>query len=260
MIDFLHEAQLTRLAYKGYDPRKKETNKQKLEKRVLDYTKRGTVAIVELNGLLCYILKCADKDYIVFRGTNSLQNWIENNFNLSKIEVTEGKVQQGMYNGAVTLTDQLVKYIDGSKPLVLAGHSLGADMALISAKLLCNAGLDIEHVTAFEPANFANKKYIKNTNDLFKKYIFKNNIDLVTTSMMQLIKFYQYQETILYFNRANELLLNPTKLEVGIDKTMTYINPKNLIGLVEDHSMTYMLNRIIDNEKYIAEFQKKGLI
>jgi len=103
-------------------------------------------------------------------------------------------------------------------------------------------------------------KYLKNTKELVIRYIFKNNIDIVTTPLLQLIQLYQYKTELLYFNRKNKLLINPSNLKVIFDKMLTYTSLLNIRESLEDHAMEDVVKLVIANQNKLAQYKndRKG--
>ncbi len=252
-MGFLFEAHLARFAYKGWNPEKGKTNKTKLRKRLFeifgnDYRIK---AIIENHkkGILCYIIKCnlerSNQTIIVFRGTNSLKNWIKINGKLSKVKVEGGgKIHKGFEDAVQVMLPEILKHISKAENLVLTGHSLGADLCFRTADLLHNLGYKIQHITPFEPAKFCDRKYRKITSKNYKRYIFKNNLSVVP---LVPLTYCSYKKEIYYFDRHGKLWINPNKRITVLDKIMTLSFEKKT-DFFRDHNMQNVLDLVRKNK------------
>ena len=199
-------AVLSRLAYKEKD----EKILKRLEELGIKYKNFDPVIVDDLK---CFLIQIEGVEYLVFRGTSCLKTWIDTNFKFKKKKIGRKlKVHRGFLKAFNKLMGVIHYPNFKNKKVVVTGHSLGGALAQLTSNQLHQFGYDVECV-AFEPPRIANKNYIEFTEEYnFKRIIIKNNIDIVPHVPPLIFGYSDYKESILYIDRKDEVLLNPSFL------------------------------------------------
>lgn len=208
----------------------------------------------------CVVFTTGNNRIIAFRGSDNKSNWV-NNFKIRKIQTLKGKVHRGFWEYKNKFIDEIKMSISQEDNLYLVGHSLGAALAnLISNNLYEDGYRKIVFGLFIECPNIFDKRYKRNTSHYNIHRIFvKNNIDLVKKMPPKWLGYtnYNHKDTencdLIYFNRKDDAIINPSKIGISLDKLQTYINPINWFDTVSDHFIAYVLTLIIKNQEIIEE-------
>jgi pimeloyl-ACP methyl ester carboxylesterase len=117
-------AELSRLVYRS------QGRKPFLDRAGLDEVKPFDVAETE-----CFIVRARDRKWaaLVFRGTDSLQNWLQN-IDALPIAAPIGRVHEGFSKALDTVWNDVTQVLATLDcPIFYAGHSLGAALATVAA-------------------------------------------------------------------------------------------------------------------------------
>jgi len=251
-IDIILLTKLSELAYLN----RKEIYEKALE---LGFSYKN-ISFIDENDIRCIIFKHINNSIIVFRGSDNIENWVSN-FKIIKTQTGKGKIHRGFLNYSEKLLPRIKKEIYLFSNIYITGHSLGAAIGNIIANNLYEDGY-IKNMTGLfiECPNIFDKRYKKNTRhyDIHRIFI-KNNIDLVKVLPPRWMNYtnYSYKDTencdLIYFNRKDLAIINPSKTYILSDKFQTYINPINWIDGVTDHYMDYVLSLVLKNKEIIKE-------
>lgn len=149
---------------------------------------------------------------LIFRGSNSLDNW-KLNANAKLIKYKDnGNVHKGFLKALESIKDQLIHSVDLTKhPIILAGHSLGAALATLTLAEFNNRFL-IESCYTFGSPKIGDRKFIESF-DTKNIYRIINRNDVIT---------------MLPFD-----FLNSQYLHVG--ESHYFTEEKHYIGYLEDN-------------------------
>jgi hypothetical protein len=107
---------------------------------------------VSPTGELTFILyETLDSQWIVFEPSVSACNWITD-FTYQRVQAPEAggmMIHQGFYDTALSAFKILKPLLTPTKPLYLAGHSLGGAIAAVEALMLSQAGVTIAGTLTF---------------------------------------------------------------------------------------------------------------
>jgi hypothetical protein len=227
------------------------------EKMGFDY---NDITIIDEPNIRCAIFSKNNNKIIAFRGSDNKPNWL-NNFKIKKKQTFKGGVHRGFWEYKNKFIDEIKMNISQDDNLYLAGHSLGAALAsLISNNLYEDGYRKIIFGLFIECPNVFNKRYKRNTKHYNIHRIFvKNNIDMVKRMPPRWLGYTNYSPKdtencdLIYFNRKDMAIINPSKTGISLDKLQTYINPVNWFDTVSDHFIAYVLSLMIKNREIIEE-------
>ena len=89
----------------------------------------------ESQGVTLAVILIGSVQYVVFRGTDEVRDWIRN-INVGKVEAwpeIQGKVHLGFHTGWLEIRDWLLMSLDSEQEIVTCGHSLGGALAVLCA-------------------------------------------------------------------------------------------------------------------------------
>lgn len=254
-MDLIKMAKFSRIAYKRDARIKEELKKMNYEDVLGDMF---CVQIFNIDGLKCFITHKDGETIISIRGSNNLKNWLRN-FDIGKLQLAQGRVHGGFLKNAEKLYRHIKDRIDYRDKIYVTGHSLGGALAMLIANFLYEDFRDVRGVAAFECPNISDKRYIKNTESYkFKRVMFKNNIDLVTKVPPFFMEYYNYNCDLVYFNKDDVAIINPTSITMFLDRFKTYLNPSNWVELAEDHLMDNILSLVLKNKDIIERIGEIG--
>jgi len=144
-----------------------------LEKAALDTIGIFNRRIVHGQDPECMIISTANYVLILFRGTDDIKNnrfaeWIGTDFNAFKTKTDSvfgsSRVHKGFYKSFKLIENDLVRALEeikaGSKPVWIAGHSLGGAMAVIAGLYLKENNFQIGGICSFGgPSVIGNKTF-----------------------------------------------------------------------------------------------------
>lgn len=211
--------------------------------------------LIEKEDLRCMTLEINNQIHIVFRGTNSIKTWLETNFKFQKEEIkgTDMEIHKGFMLASRRFIQELYELVkDTDKRIIFSAHSLGASLSLLIADLLYDLGIRNLEVIAFEPARIGNKEYIRHYSRCnIKRLIIKNNVDIVPMLPFKSMGYADFNETVLYINRNNDILLNPHRFYVTFDRSFTIFLSRKIIEALNDHKMSDIYKIILQNKETI---------
>ena len=115
------------------------------------YGDRFKIQDEEINGVRVLVARDKQREFVIFRGTNNLINWMSN----LKVEavpfkaVPDAQVHSGFYEIAQSVRKKLK--LDQKKLITVTGHSLGGAVALLFGALLHDEGYDVRVITFGAP-------------------------------------------------------------------------------------------------------------
>lgn len=142
----------------------------------------------DLQGFIGYIAN-RKTIYVVFRGSSSALNWIED-LEIKKVPYTtfstcNCEIHKGFYNSALAVKDMVIYSVTKLKQMlrydtiIVTGHSYGAAVAQIIGMELVNLGLSCQ-VYNFGQPRIGDDKYAAFVNTKLKNYWrFTHNKDIV---------------------------------------------------------------------------------
>jgi Lipase (class 3) len=106
-----------------------------------------------------------DARILAWRGSVSMQDWITD-FSAWRVSAECGvggaEVHAGFWKALNSVRDQVLALAQsGTKPLFIAGHSLGGAMAVLAAELLVRAGVAVAGVYTFGGPRVGNRAWAK---------------------------------------------------------------------------------------------------
>ncbi len=116
---------------------------------------------------------------LIFRGTNGIDNWKLNANAVQKKHAKTGNVHSGFYDAYLSIEEQLKRNEDLKKlPVILAGHSLGAALSILTISSLSNS-LNVEACYTFGSPKIGDLEFC---NSVPNKKIYRviNRNDIVT--------------------------------------------------------------------------------
>ncbi len=115
------------------------------------YGDRFKVGNLDVKGVLVFTLADRHREFVVFRGTDNMGNWMTN-LKVEALpfkEVAGAQVHAGFYEIARALQKRLTP--DKEKLITVTGHSLGGAVALLYGALLHDDGYDVRVITFGAP-------------------------------------------------------------------------------------------------------------
>jgi hypothetical protein len=204
---------------------------------------KGAIKIEnKLTSTVAYVKITPECDYVIFRGTNSLGDWL---FNMTAIPAYYNKRwSHGGFSAAhKSVWKRISRLLSPHKKTIITGHSLGGALAELSA-WACRDFTDLTMVTFGKPNVFVrgSKKVMQHETQL--SYV--SGSDVVT----RIPKFgytADSNQDLVYFDNWGQVFFNPPK---------GYI--KNDFGLgdaISDHSMDSYEKIVTDLHISVAELR-----
>jgi triacylglycerol lipase len=198
-------------------------------------------AVVEHEQYLC----------IAFRGTNELEDWLDNINAFSTSELF-GEFHRGFWNSV----EDVWKPIDAKcrelqqqrkRPIFFTGHSLGGAMATIAAAKYVHEDKPFTSLYTFGQPRALSRKtsQIFNIECKSRYFRFHNNNDIVTRVPARLMG-YSHAGTYIYISEEKELHQDPGfwfRFVDYFDGALNAVIEKGIDG-VEDHDMSKYLAAI----------------
>lgn len=188
---------------------------------------------------------------MVFRGTNELEDWLDN-INAFSTNELFGEFHRGFFNSVEdvwlkldTRCKELQK--ENKRPIFFAGHSLGGAMATIAAAKYIHEDIPFTSVYTFGQPRALTRK----TSQFFnleckgRYFRFHNNNDIVTRVPARLMG-YSHVGTYLYISEEKIINQDPGfwfKFVDYFDGAISALKEKGIDG-VEDHDMSRYLEAI----------------
>ncbi len=221
------------------------TNLQKDDKKFTSVfgvdNNSAQAALVEHEDFLC----------MAFRGTNELEDWLDN-INAFSTKELFGEFHRGFWNSVVDVWEPLndkfrVLQQKKSRPLFITGHSLGGAMATIAAAKLIHEDKPFTSVYTFGQPRALTRETTRIFNMECKSRFFRfhNNNDIVTRVPARLMG-YSHVGNYLYISEEKEI-----HEDVGswfrfvdyIDGALSDLREKG-IDAIKDHDMAEYLKAV----------------
>ena len=225
-------AKLCRLAYKSEKRIEEELKKMGFEEKPTH---------ISIGEFRCFIIGNGIRQYIVFKGTDSWEEWL-NNLNYKLVDTGVGfKAHLGIWEIANKFYSILQSKIDKERYVYFIGHSLGGGLAVFNSVLAKKDCFTIVKVPVFGCPRIGDKDL---ANYLFEKRInvvrFQNNLDLVT-QVPPYIKGYRDIGSLIYINRNNKIKENASNLYLIKDRLLCYLTLR-YTELATDHRIQRYLD------------------
>ena len=147
-----------------------------------------------------------DGRVITFRGSDDIASWLHDLEAVTQPVPGLGDVHAGFWSAWLEIA---VPCLD-VQPQVLAGHSLGAALAIIAAANLCLKGKPPKAVYAFEPPRVSTDSAIHQLllDNGVELYLFRNGRDIVTQIPMALPDWPWYPLPLIGIGEQGEFFDN----------------------------------------------------
>ncbi len=193
-------------------------------------------ALIEHNDYLC----------MVFRGTNELDDWLDN-INAFSTSQLFGDFHRGFWASVEDIWEQIYNDFEHlrqtkKRPLFFAGHSLGGAMAVIAASRFVHWDRPFTAVYTFGQPRTMDRPAARifNAEAGSRCFRFQNNNDLVTRVPSRLMG-YSHVGSCLYISEEKNIHSDPGfwfKFLDSIDGAVESISESG-IDAVEDHGMNH---------------------
>jgi triacylglycerol lipase len=198
---------------------------------------------------------------IVFRGTDSLANWIDDAEILPLPFRDKGSAHSGFLHSldsvSATISATLARWKGGGRTLWITGHSLGGALALLAAATLrfpagATTPVPVAGVYTFGQPRVGTRDFAQACDADFGNFYFRfvNNADIVPRIPPRALGYWHAGK--LEFIDANGAIHDDISwwhemldsVEVGADGLRKLQATKPQIDAIKDHSMTLYLNAI----------------
>lgn len=203
----------------------------------LGYT---SVTWFDKNDTQAAMLRRGDVSYLIFRGTDSVHDWILD-ADIRKIKTRFGYVHHGFWNGLNAIWNDVLKANDGlESKYVVCGHSLGAAEATLAACLLEQYdNVKVLGVYLFGSPRVGGYsfKYPK-----VKTFRVVNGTDIVTR-VPSPVRFKHVGDRI-YINRNGKLKFGISAINITLDRFFGRIKRKKILDGLVSHPIQQYLDRL----------------
>ena len=188
--------------------------------------------------------------FVIYRGTELSFNWITN-FMIGKHDMTSGaKVHRGFHIASTTLWSQgligqkIMTAIGNDMRVVLAGHSLGAAMATITAWVCQFSGMPIEMLLAMNSPRVGNLKFAWLLDaELGARWVrTQHSRDIVSDSPPSFLG-YKHGGKHVFFDRNREASINPrwgfVEWDRWLERWSDWKKGKFFHQIAKDHDVKY---------------------
>jgi len=197
----------------------------------------------KLTSTVAFVMFTPECNYIVFRGTNSVADWI---FNLTAVPAYyNGRWSHAGFSAAhKSVWKRIRRFLSPNKKTVFIGHSLGGALAELSA-WACRDFTDVSLVTFGKPNVFVrgSKKQMNHKDQI--SYVSGSD---VVARIPKIGYAPDANQDLIYFDNWGQVLFNPSR---------GYI--KNDFGLgdsLSDHSMKSYKQLLNDMYISVAELRQ----
>lgn len=207
-------AKLCRIAYKSEKRINEELEKMGFEEKPIH---------ISLGQFRCYIIKNGLRQYVIFKGTNNWEEWL-NNFMLMLIDTRfDFKAHLGIWKYANLFFDTIKQHLDEDKFLYFSGHSLGGGLAVFNTVLAKFEGFKTVKSVVFGCPRLGDREFEKYLEDNKIEIIkFQNNLDLISNLPTYSLGYSDFGK-LIYINRNNEIKENATNLYLLKDRMLCYL-------------------------------------
>jgi len=165
-----------------------------------------------------------DTIYVVFRGSSSIRNWIDDMevFKTGYPYCDKCEVHKGFYKTSEALKIDVINEIkkmfstntNKMNNIIITGHSYGAAIATLISLELYNKGIQ-NKVYNFGQPRIGNKEFSKFSNSIMKEYYrFTHNRDMVPHVPPMNMGYYHSCGEI--FEKSNGELVTPSAIAYGV--------------------------------------------
>lgn len=135
---------------------------------------------VKDHGIECLVIPVNELFYVAVRGTTRDFIDITRNARIFPLRTrVAGWVHAGYFFGAAAIVNQVISRVDKSRPIVLAGHSMGGAVAAVLACMLVDLGYHVEELVCFGSPKIGSLKRLEHTDCT----LYKNAGDIVTEAV-----------------------------------------------------------------------------
>ena len=178
-----------------------------------------------LTSTTAYIIKDDHMDYVVFRGTQQMQDWF---INLSAFPLWIGRWAHGGFALAQkSIFRKIKKHLDRDKPVALFGHSMGGAIAEITAYKL---KWDSVHMVTYGKPNVWLRSKKPRMSHLKTQISVVAGDDLIT-KLPAILYAPDSGQAQIWLGNNSQNYINPTQEQKEKDRN-------SFIGSVNDHFMT----------------------
>ncbi|CCO47918.1 putative Lipase, class 3 [Vibrio nigripulchritudo SOn1] len=189
---------------------------------------------------------------IVFRGTNEIEDWIDN-INAFSVKALFGEFHRGFLKSVDDLWLDIEKELESCqseqrKPVFIAGHSLGGAMATITAAKFIHEDKPFISVYTFGQPRALSQDTARLFNVECKNRYFRfhNNNDLVTRVPARLMG-YSHVGSYLYITnegKIHEDVGNWFRFLDHVEGAFESVKQKKSLDMISDHDMDEYLKHI----------------
>lgn len=210
------------------------------------------VKILEVENTFGITFLYNHKQYICFRGSNDIQDWIAN-LDYGMHNFWLGKVHSGFYDLARKIVVEVqVKCIKGVQTIV-CGHSLGGALAVLMPLMLKTCNIPIISVRTFGQPRVFDQEAINNLKDSYPNYVrVINNIDGVPDIPISNKKLFGYKKEdkankkrikykhfgkVIYIDRKDKVHNNLPDFFRSWDRIKSWVTMEEKAEFAKDHDM-----------------------
>jgi len=219
------------------------------EKKILKNLKQGdskfiSVFGVDKNSAQAALIEHEDYLCIAFRGTNEIEDWLDN-INAFSTKELFGEFHRGFWNSVEDIWNPIDTKVrdlqqQRKRPIFLTGHSLGGAMATIAAARFIHEDKPFTNVYTFGQPRAMTRDTARIFNSECKSrfYRFHNNNDIVTRVPARLMG-YSHVGSYLYISEEGNIYREPGywfKFIDYVDGALDALKERG-IDAVEDHDM-----------------------
>jgi predicted lipase len=196
----------------------------------------------KLTSTVAYVKCTPECDYVVFRGTNSLGDWL---FNLSAIPAYYNRrwTHGGFALAHKSVWKRIRRLLTPHKKTVITGHSLGGALAELSA-WACRDFTDLTMITFGKPRVFLRGSKKQMNHEVQVSYVSGSD---VVTRIPKIGYKPDANQDLVYFDNWGQVFFNPPKGYVS--------NDFGLGDAISDHSMSSYEKMVNDMHLSIAELR-----
>jgi predicted lipase len=189
-----------------------------------------------------YVLNCEHDVTIVFRGSESVQDWITD-ATVTQVETPIGKIHKGFYESwkSIETVVKEIVHIEEKKRIWIVGHSLGAAIATVCAASYVNGGYNVHRVVTMGSPKVGNDEFV----EFYDSHLgdrtarIRNNNDVVTDIPDvpgSRSETYKHVAPLYYLDRKGILHTSSTSKFRAFDKLIGFFMTP-VVDPITDHFM-----------------------